>query len=224
MQKLILASLLYLAHLSAWNCPVNFLLQIGWKKFLLLCYLKNEFGEFFTYQHFPFNSSVFLLCFPLVDKPSSAWKMLLGQFFAFPSFFFSVLWPSCPQILDNGIWALCPLRQGRVFDQSLLLSTCALAFLVITHLHGHVSCIAGLSWGLFLSLCCFPFHCFKKNHYYCYCFKLLSTQGFLAFYSSSPLPTSTRGGQVAGWCLVAIWGWTTTVLSWQPPWGWKGWS
>lgn len=46
----------------------------------------------------------------------------------------------------------------------------------------------------------FAFSLFLKNYYYC--FKLLSAQGLPAFYSSNPFPSSRRGGQVTGWCLV----------------------
>lgn len=123
---------------------------------------------------------------------------------------------------DSVGWYLgtLPLEWGAGSVCSVpIASTCALAFiLIMSSLTRILHCSSVLRF-IAPSLL-FAFSLFLKNYYYC--FKLLSTQGLPAFYSSNPFPSSRRGGQVAGWCLVAPWGWTTAVLSWYSPWGWKG--
>lgn len=90
---------------------------------------------FFYILAFSISFISFSLMFPPCGQAFQYLKDAAGPVFCLPQLLFYVLWPSCPHILENDNWALCPLRWGGVFDQSLSLSTCALAFLFIMHLH-----------------------------------------------------------------------------------------
>lgn len=73
---------------------------------------------------------------PPSGQASRCLKDAAGPVFCLPQLLFDVLWPPCPQILEGDIWTLCPLSGGQgVFAQALLLSTCALAFILIMCLH-----------------------------------------------------------------------------------------